>query len=65
MDAANGKHAIATILAGMDDKVNRAKRRVGDVKAIDAQPPEPAKVKVRPLGGLIPEGFKATWTKKF
>lgn len=65
MDATNGKHAIAAILAGMDDKVAKAKRRVGEVKAIDARPPEPAKVKVRPLGGLIPEGFKATWTKRF
>lgn len=27
--------------------------------------PQPGKVKVRPMGGLVPHGVKATWTKKF
>jgi hypothetical protein len=53
-DDMNKKYAIAEALLGKHTGASKGSR-----------PPPKAETKVRPLGGLIPKGIKATWEKRF
>lgn len=56
---------IAKLLAGVNARVGVAAQRVGNIKGANTPPAPDPTFKVRPMGGLIPNGVRAKWEKRW